>query len=211
LYVKDGDRIADVTFGSGTFWKKTDLSKLHLSASDISTCPCAPYDFRQLPYENESYNHMVLDPPYMHNAGKPMVDKRYGNSKTTKGMYHRDIMNIYFQGMTEGFRILKVGGLLWVKCQDEIESGYQRWSHIEIHDFARTLEMYGKDLFVLIPTSRTVVQRKQQHARKTHSYLWLFAKPTDSQRKALIRHGILNDPACNSVAIAIEKLTKING
>ncbi len=190
LYVHPGDEIADVTFGKGVFWRKVNLSKIKLVKSDVKTCPSAPYDFRHLPYEDSSFDHVILDPPYMHNAGRPMVDKRYGNSTTTKGMYHRDIMQLYLQGMTEGRRILKVGGLLWVKCQDEIESGYQRWSHIEIYEFARTLGLYGKDLFVLIPTSRTVVQRQQQHARKSHSYLWLFAKPTESQRKALKRYSL---------------------
>jgi hypothetical protein len=63
-----------------------------------------------------------------------------------------------------------------VKCKDEIESGKQCWSHIEILEEATKLGLYGKDLFILVPTSRTSSGRwkRQLHARKVHSYLWVF-------------------------------------
>ncbi len=75
-------------------------------------------------------------------------------------------------------RILKPGGLLLVKCQDEIESARQRMSHIEIHDIAvHELGLTVKDLFVVTPKTKPVVQfKRQRHARKNHSYLWVFRK-----------------------------------
>ena len=178
FYIQDGHKVADVTYGKGAFWKKTDTSRFSLVASDIKTCPDAPYDFRNLPHKTGSFEHVVFDPPYMHNAGKPMVDARYQNAATTKGMYHDDILILYAQGMREGRRILKRDGLLWVKCKDEIESSQQRISVVEIHDLAvRILRMAVKDLFILVPSSVPPIQhKKQQHARKNQSYLWLFKK-----------------------------------
>lgn len=188
LYVENGAKVADVTYGKGSFWKKVNTTRFVLDKSD-KLMKEAPYDFRKLPYKDEIYDHVVFDPPYMHNAGKPLVDARYRNSETTKGRYHNDIMQLYRQGMKEGKRILKVGGMLWVKCQDQIESGYQRWSHIEIYREARNLGMFGKDLFVL--ASRNMpIQRKQQHARKNHSYLWIFMKPAAKQERDIARYGI---------------------
>ncbi|MEI6500089.1 MAG: hypothetical protein WCP21_03575 [Armatimonadota bacterium] len=37
-----------------------------------------------------------------------------------------------------------------MKCQDEVESGKQRMTHIEIHDRAQLFEMTVEDYFVHI-------------------------------------------------------------
>ena len=44
--------------------------------------------------------------------------------------------------------MLRPNGQVWVKCQDEIESGRQCWSHIEIRAIARKLGFKAKDLFI---------------------------------------------------------------
>lgn len=177
LYVKDGDTVADVTYGKGAFWKSTDTDRFNLMASDILACKDAPYDLTDLPYADASLEHFVLDPPYMHTPSKPMVDKRYRNSETTLAMYHGDIMaELYAGGMIEARRTLKNRGMLWVKCQDEIQSSKQVWSHIELYNMALAFGFYAKDMFVLLSNSQPPVQAKQQHARRNHSYLWIFEK-----------------------------------
>lgn len=61
------------------------------------------------------------------------------------------------------------------KCQDEVCGGKQQWSHIEIQDIAeKELFLYAKDLFILVNTSRPKPLYQQKHARKNHSYLWIF-------------------------------------
>jgi len=177
LYLKPGDKIADITYGKGTFWKDIDLSQFKLSPSDIRTCPESPYDFRDLPYDDDSFDVVVFDPPYAHNPGNMIVNPAYQNKETTKGFYHKDIINLYKEGMEESFRIVKKGGFVFVKCQDEIETSKQRYSHIEIFNIAEELGFYGKDLFVLVRKVFPVIQHKnQKHARKNHSYLWIFQK-----------------------------------
>jgi hypothetical protein len=81
--------------------------------------------------------------------------------------------------MVEAVRVLKPGGRLFVKCKDEVESGVQRWSHVELHHIATAeLSLYPRDLFVLVPSSRSPSARwpSQRHARKNHSFLWVFEK-----------------------------------
>ena len=178
MYIKDYDLVADVTFGKGVFWRKVNTSRFCLLASDIITVADAQYDFTDLPYMDDCLDVVVLDPPYIHNPGTPLVDTNYQNSTTTGGKYHDDIMTMYTAGMKEAVRTLTSGGLLLVKCQDEIESGTQRWSHIEIYEIAKQLGLYTKDMFVLIPKTKPSIQQKQQlHARKNHSYLWVFKCP----------------------------------
>ena len=178
LYFEDGWKVADVTYGKGVFWRKTDLKKYKFYPSDIMTCPDTPYNFKELPYETGEMDVVVFDPPYVHNPGTMIINDNYQNKETTKGFYHKDIIQLYKEGMIEAVRVMKKGGLLLVKCKDEIESSKQYMSHIEIYDIAlKELNLYVQDLFVLTQKVNPIVQHKnQKHARKNHSYLWVFAK-----------------------------------
>ena len=184
LYMPDGSVVADVTWGKGAFWRKYDLSRISMNASDIDQAldpdmigvDFVAADFTALPYDDESFHVVVLDPPYIHSPGQHMTDKRYNNAATTKGMYHDDIMDLYRRGMAEAKRVLKPDGTIWVKCKDQVMSGKQQWSHIDLYRIGEGLNLYMRDLFVLIPTSRTSMGRwkVQHHARKVHSYLLVF-------------------------------------
>jgi len=177
LYLKKNDVIADITWGKGVFWKKINQTNYKIYKSDIKTCP-EKYDFRNLPYEDDFFNCVVFDPPYVHNPGNFMFNDNYQNNETTKAMYHKDIIDLYQQGMKESKRILKENGTLFVKCQDEIETSKQKFSHIEIYDIAtKELNFIAEDFFVLLNTKNPVVKNQnQKHARKNHSYLWVFKK-----------------------------------
>ena len=61
LYVPVGAEIADVTYGKGVFWKRINQADYHLHFSDIKM----GIDCRNLPYDNQSMDCVVLDPPYM--------------------------------------------------------------------------------------------------------------------------------------------------
>ena len=185
LYVEDGMVVADVTFGMGAFWHRTDTSRFTLLASDIEPTKSdmksvvgafQVADFSNLPYPTNSVDVVVLDPPYIHSPGRHQTDHRYNNAATTKGFYHNDILDLYCKGMIEAQRVLKPGGFLWVKCMDQVMSSKQQWGHIDLFQVANELGYYGRDLFVLLPTSRTSKGRwkVQYHARKVHSYLWIF-------------------------------------
>ena len=175
LYLTDGDRIADVSYGKGVFWRKVDLSRFDFHPSDICTCPDALYDFRSLPYQDRSFDVVVLDPPYSHDPGRGMItNSSYRNFETTGSLDHEGIVRLYAEGMREANRILRPGAILLVKVQDEIQSGKQRMTHIEIHDHAIALGMIVEDLFVMVRPAPPPVQHRQKHSRKRHSYLWVF-------------------------------------
>lgn len=195
LYANKGDKIADVTYGKGVFWKGVDIDDYDFWPSDKVTREGAKYDFRNLPYADDSFDILVFDPPYCHNPGDMIVDDNYQNKSTTQGMYHTDILALYQAGMIEAMRVVKEGGTIWVKCKDEVESGWQRWSHIEIFATARELLLVPKDLFILLPQNNPVIQHKsQKHSRKNHSFLWVFYKPTKQEIRSLAKHGLLKVP-----------------
>lgn len=167
LYFKSGDRIADVTYGRGAFWKQVDKRKYNIVGSDILT----GIDFRNLPYKDKDFDHSVIDPPYARITNlKGMVDCY----NTTRFTTHEEIIRLYEDGLIELIRITKKNGYILCKCQDEICGCRQRWSHDEIKDIAENLGLYAKDLFILVNEKKPKVFRKQHHSRKAHSYLWVF-------------------------------------
>lgn len=172
LYLNRGDVICDVTFGKGAFWRKVDRTAYRFFGTDITGRPSI--DFRKLPYSDGFADHLVFDPPYQH--GLDHVGADYDPWHTARNMTHADIINdFYGGGLREAWRVLKPGGLCWVKCGDEIEASKQRWSHIEIWQLAMELGFEGVDLFVLHRHGKPMLRdKRQKHARKNHSFLWIF-------------------------------------
>ena len=177
LYATEKDTIADVTYGKGAFWKKTP--HLNVTGSDLLTVPERPYDFRNLPYGDRSYDIVVYDPPYLIAPGNFMADGQYNNASTTKGFLHGDIRTLYAEGIREAARVAK--RQVWVKCKDQVSAGIQRWFHIHILQDAEAMGLVGRDLFILDATARVPNSRwdTQNHARKPMSYLWVLDIPKD--------------------------------
>jgi len=195
LHVPEGSTIADVTYGTGIFWKNVDVTKYKLLASDAKTGA----DCRQLPYENESLDCVVLDPPYMeglfrrekgHLAGggnyAPFRSTYSNGLETTAGpKYHEAVLDLYFKAGAEALRVLKRGGKFIVKCQDEVSANLQRLTHVELINWYEGLGFYTKDLFVVVRSNKPGISRlvKQEHARKNHSYFLVFAKDPGAKKR----------------------------
>jgi tRNA G10 N-methylase Trm11 len=186
LYVPEGARVADVTYGHGVFWRRVDKKKYLLLKSDILD----GIDCRNLPYEARSLDCVVLDPPYMHtpggtaHVGHQNFESYYKNNITGNGTekkYHEAVLDLYFSAGKEAFRILKKGGILIVKCQDEVCANKQRLTHIELTNEYIKYGFLVEDLFVLVRNGRPGVSRmlKQKHARKNHSYFMVFRRNGD--------------------------------
>lgn len=166
FYISPGSKVADVTYGKGVFWRNIPEGEYELTRSDIEDGT----DFRHLPYQAASFNALILDPPYMHGGKtvKQSINDCYRNENTS----HESVVALYLGGVLEARRVLKRGGILFVKCQDEIESGKQRMTHAEL---LAVLPMVGfriEDQFVLHNAAVPAMREKYQlHARKNHSYL----------------------------------------
>lgn len=189
LHVPEGALIADVTYGKGVFWRDVDLDRYRLLPTDIQT----GVDATSLPYEDESLDAVVLDPPYMeglfrrkesHMAGggsHAAFRQSYSNGKPNGGQgpkWHDAVLDLYFRAGAEGKRCLKTGGVLIVKCQDEVSANRQRLTHVELINHFEENDFYCKDLFVVVRRNRPGVSRvkKQVHARKSHSYFLVFIR-----------------------------------
>ncbi|AYG02006.1 class I SAM-dependent methyltransferase [Lactococcus allomyrinae] len=118
-------KILDMACGSRMFWfdkenphvdfidKRKHFEKLP-TGHIINVNPDIVADFRELPFEDESYHLVVFDPPHLLRAGeKSWLAKKYGklNQKTWKD----DIS----KGFDEAFRVLKPNGTLIFKWNEE--------------------------------------------------------------------------------------------
>lgn len=201
LHVPKGSRVADVTYGRGVFWKLIPAGDYHLTATDLSS----GVDCRKLPYAAGSYDAVVFDPPYIEGffrraAGSAALAShsdffsRYSHadvqgSKDSGGSsfsYHEQVIGLYRSGIDEAYRVLRDGGVLVLKCQDEVSCHRQFLTHVQIINYATSNGLYCKDLFVVMrrdTPQATPRMKRQKHARKNHSYFLVFVK-----QSAIIRY-----------------------
>ena len=188
LHVPKGATIADVTYGTGIFWKRVPKGVYTLKPSDLKT----GVDCTKLPYKDATINCVVLDPPYMEGlfrrtkgqlagSGKYAAFRStYSNGASTNGgpKYHDAVLDLYFRAGKEAHRVLTKGGVFIVKCQDEVSANLQRLTHVELINAYAQQGFFAKDLFVIVRSNKPGVSRilKQRHARKNHSYFLVFTK-----------------------------------
>jgi hypothetical protein len=181
LYVKPGSTVADVTYGHGVFWRRVPKDVYHLLATDLWT----GVDSRTLPYEGESVDCVVFDPPYMHTPGGTahVNHQNYegyyrNNLATSDKKYHEAVLDLYFSSGREAWRVLKAGGIYIVKCQDEVCANQQRLTHVELIIELTSHGFVTEDLFVVMRSARPGVSRilTQAHARKKSLILSRFSQ-----------------------------------
>lgn len=202
LHVPKGARIADVTYGKGVFWRNIPRDKYELHASDIAD----GVDCRNLPYEDDSMDCVVLDPPYMEGFYRRQNSQKAGSGthnsfrdaysngdernedKKHKGApkYHAAVTDMYFRAGSEAKRVLRDNGVLIVKCMDEVSANRQYLTHVEIINEYEKMGFYAKDLFIVVRPNKPGVSRikRQVHARKNHSYFLVFINQVRKRRKS---------------------------
>jgi hypothetical protein len=214
LYLPRGCKVADVTYGKGVFWSKIERGTYELHSSDIDPaerpeadeCPLWLHrpgvDCRALPYDDASFDALVLDPPYMEGFFRAAKGQRAGSgthvtfqdyyahdgtheSGPGEPKWHDVVFELYRRAGLEARRVLRPGGKLLVKTQDEVSSNTQRLTHIEIVTAFEAMGFYTKDLFILVRTNKPGVSRmkKQEHARKNHSYFLVFELPKGRRKR----------------------------
>lgn len=120
-------KILDACCGGRMFW--FDKNEPHTTYMDIreeeltfidrgnlrhsSVKPDVVGDFRNMPFEDNTFHLVIFDPPHLINAGKnSWLVKKYG--KLDKVTWSEDLA----KGFDECMRVLKVGGTLVFKWSD---------------------------------------------------------------------------------------------
>jgi len=177
----------DPTFGAGGFYKAIRKPKFcfDLSPSPELAADVVKADVRALPLKDKSIYSIIFDPPFLAGGGKSgLMTERYGYMEKVE-----DVWELYWKALVEFERVLKTYGVVVVKCQAIITGGNQYFTHTVIMNYAVKLGLYPKDLFILLSKTRPIQWnvKTQNHARKFHSYFWVFGK----QKRSI---GYLLDP-----------------
>ncbi len=161
----------DPCYNKGGFYKNKIVQEPKIK-SDIN--PLLPgiekYDVRHLPFVDK-FKCIIFDPPFIISGQNGTMGKRYGyfNNIIEARQFWKDSL-ISLQ------RALKNRGILIIKCQDFI-NGRKNYIFIkEILSLAEDIKFQIKDLFILLSKTRPIKMKKQQHARKYHSYFIVLKK-----------------------------------
>jgi hypothetical protein len=174
---------ADLTYGNGSFWKKSKRPKHCFDLTPLSP-GVTQADSRNLPLETASIKSAVFDPPFLtyvkngrdHKGGKVAMTARFGGYYT-----YGELEAHYTATLSEAYRVLKPLGRLVFKCQDVIHNHKMHCTHANVIAWAQVRGFRVLDLFILPARSRMTgpqLRRKgtQRHARVWHSYFLVFER-----------------------------------
>lgn len=181
LYLGGMDIQCDPTYSKGVFYKNINkpIHKFDITPRSVEVIKSCS---TELPLPDKCVKSVIFDPPFLATTGKSLTDistnniigKRFSVFPNEKLLHE-----YYFKSMSEFNRILEIDGILIFKCQDKVSSGKQYFSHVWICQKAIELGFYPLDLFILVAKSRVTAKwqtENQKHARKFHSYFWVFKK-----------------------------------
>jgi hypothetical protein len=89
LYAKPADRILDMTYGKGVFWRNVARSTFDLVTNDLHEDADFHEDFRATSHVDESFDMVVLDPPYMRTNNTPGIMASNYQNQTVNLRTHR--------------------------------------------------------------------------------------------------------------------------
>lgn len=172
----------DCTYSKGSFWKdlpspinKSDIYPVNDTVIEASS--------ENLPFEDSSMNSIMYDPPFVI-AGKSYKNNKEGSSIISKRFEgyenYNQLMSNYYRTLKELFRITKKDGYVVFKMMDTVSGGKNHFTHVMVMNMAQHIGFYPRDLFILTSNVRInsfgTKWKKQEHARKYHSYFFVFQK-----------------------------------
>lgn len=164
----------DPTYSKGVFYKEINHPVYKYDIKPIQD-DVLQADLRNLPFEDNSLDSEIFDLPFVHSSKNGIMSKRFSCCKSQE-----EVVQLNKEGAIEAYRILKPKGILVIKCQDTVESGKQRFNHVDIINNTIEIGFSPADLFILLSKNKLIdprwLKNKQKHAYKTHCYFLVFQK-----------------------------------
>tara|TARA_R100001244_G_scaffold785_1_gene1469 strand:+ start:246 stop:869 length:624 start_codon:yes stop_codon:yes gene_type:complete len=164
----------DPTYSIGNFYKKGLTKPKYKFDIEPQTKEVIKSCSTNLPLNDNSINVLMFDPPFMfekrNRENKNIMNKRFS-------MYNNgfeELKHHYKKSLLEFSRVLNTKGILIFKCQDYTDSKITL-THTYVYKWAEEVGFSAKDLFILLSKGAIANKNlKQRHARKYHSYFYVF-------------------------------------
>jgi hypothetical protein len=166
----------DATFSRGSFYRSgavpPPLARFDIDPQDLLTTQASA---TELPVQSASVESIIFDPPFMFNPHGKAREKNAACKRFTMFDTWSDLETTYRGALSEFRRILKPGGLLAFKCQDYTDAK-TTMTHCLVYNWATEVGFYAKDIFIRYRHNGPAYNPalRQRHARKFHSYWWVF-------------------------------------
>ena len=174
------ENILDATVNKGRFWEG---STRPVTGLDIDPAHNPDYvgDNRDMPFDDESFDVVVYDPPHIPNQGKDKskdFNTRFGlvlNSSVDQGY---NFSHLYPPFVKEAYRVLKPEGVMFCKIADYVHGHRFQWAHISLIEVAVEVGFTACDCIVKLRKGPIIDPRwkKAHHARRQHCYWIIFRK-----------------------------------
>jgi hypothetical protein len=184
LFIPAGRIHLDPCYNKGGFYRSGKITapapEFRYDINPIPGTQSQKGDCRNLPITDNSIESIIFDPPFLttNPTGKEKENSNIMHSRFSSFKNMTEFQFFMIDSVAEFQRVLIPGGILIVKCQDTVRSGTQYWVHITVKNIATDYFFTPEDLFILLAKNRPISGKikRQQHARKFHSYFWVFRK-----------------------------------
>ena len=185
LHCGGGNIDLDMTFSKGGFYKNGVVRpklavELDQELAKKHGVICA--DCTALPIESASQRVVILDPPFGIGSGASL-NRIVKGRNITPGRFscfpnHDALFGFVSKAIGEAYRVLAHKGILILKIMPVVACAKQHMTHIHAANVAREIGFYFLDEFVLMAKARPISGKikRQQHARRFHSYFFVFRK-----------------------------------
>lgn len=190
----------DITYSTGGFYGKhgdilIEEPKYKFDIAPMNNDIIQINPWGKIPLTDESISSLMFDPPFVISPrNSPSIVKDNDNKRSCvmikrfSSYYpYGELLDSYLHFFKEAKRLLKNDGIFIVKTQPCVTARKELNSHHYLWFIGESLGFDLIDEFVLI-TNRRLISGKiksQEHARKFHSYFYVFKKSQKQKPKYL--------------------------
>ena len=168
----------DPTYCEGGFYRHSGVPRPQYCFDIKPHRPeCEQSDCRHLPLEDKSIRSAIFDPPFFattwKSSSRGLMPIKYSCCESMPELHQ-----LYEDSLRELYRVLFPQGVLIFKCQDSVHGRQNYFTHVWVCNKAEEIGFQAIDLFIKLNKSAPIPWnfQTQHHARKMHSYFWVFKK-----------------------------------
>jgi SAM-dependent methyltransferase len=173
-------QILDATVNKGRFWEGSTRPVTGLDI-DPAHNPDIVGDNRDMPFEDNSFDVVVYDPPHIPNQGKDKskdFNTRFGLVLKSSVDQGHNFSHLYPPFVREAYRVLKADGVMFCKIADYVHGHRFQWAHIALIEAALEVGFTACDCIAKLRKGPIIDPKwkNAHHARRQHCYWIIFRK-----------------------------------